>query len=299
MPTFKLPFPKPATTYAEQVSILQQRGIRVDDPASAEFFLQHLNYYRLSAYWLPFELSHEPHEFHPGTRFDEVLNLYVFDRNLRLLVLDAIECIEVSARSQWAYHLAHRHGPHAHLDISLAVRLHLWETNIAKLRKETERSDEVFIKHLQNSYSESLPPVWAVCEVMSLGLLSRWYGNLKPMQTRRAIASTYGLDEKVLGSWLHHLALVRNTCAHHSRLWNRDFTITPLLPRNKPSSLTSQFNIGSRKLYNSLVILLYCMNVVAPQHRWRLRLQDLINQHKIPVSAMGFPPQWDKLPIWQ
>lgn len=111
MPTFKLPFPKPATTYAEQVSILQQRGIRVDDQASAEFSLQHLNYYRLSAYWLPFEVSHNPHEFHLGTRFDEVLNLYVFDRNLRLLVLDAIERIEVSARSQWAYHLAHRHGP--------------------------------------------------------------------------------------------------------------------------------------------------------------------------------------------
>ncbi|WP_228129217.1 Abi family protein [Pusillimonas sp. T7-7] len=273
--------------------------MHVDDPASAEFYLQHLNYYRLSAYWLPFEASHNPHEFQPSTRFDDVLNLYVFDRSLRLLVLDAIERIEVSVRSQWAYHLAHRHGPHAHLDISLAARPHLWATNIAKLRKEVERSDEVFIKHLQNSYSESLPPVWAVCEVMSLGLLSRWYGNLKPMQTRRAIASTYGLDEKVLGSWLHHLALVRNTCAHHSRLWNREFTITPLLPRSKPSSLTSQFHIGSRKLYNSLVMLLYCMDIVAPQHSWRKRLQDLINQHKIPVSAMGFPPQWHQLPIWQ
>ncbi|AEC19447.1 Abi-like protein [Pusillimonas sp. T7-7] len=299
MPILRPSFPKPATTYAEQVSILQQRGMHVDDPASAEFYLQHLNYYRLSAYWLPFEASHNPHEFQPSTRFDDVLNLYVFDRSLRLLVLDAIERIEVSVRSQWAYHLAHRHGPHAHLDISLAARPHLWATNIAKLRKEVERSDEVFIKHLQNSYSESLPPVWAVCEVMSLGLLSRWYGNLKPMQTRRAIASTYGLDEKVLGSWLHHLALVRNTCAHHSRLWNREFTITPLLPRSKPSSLTSQFHIGSRKLYNSLVMLLYCMDIVAPQHSWRKRLQDLINQHKIPVSAMGFPPQWHQLPIWQ
>lgn len=222
--------------------------MRIDDPASAEFYLQHLNYYRLSAYWLPFEATHNPHEFRPGTRFDDVLNLYVFDRNLRLLVLDAIERIEVSVRGQWAYQLAHHHGPHAHLDISLAARPYLWEINIAKLRQEVERSDEVFIKHLQNNYSEPLPPVWAVCEVMSLGLLSRWYGNLKPMQTRRAIASTYGLDEKVLGSWLHHLAMVRNTCAHHSRLWNREFTITPLLPRSKPASLTPQFHIGSRKL---------------------------------------------------
>lgn len=75
MPTLRHSFTKPATTYAEQVSILQQRGMRVDDTASAEFYLQHLNYYRLSAYWLPFEATHNRHEFRPGTRFDDVLNL--------------------------------------------------------------------------------------------------------------------------------------------------------------------------------------------------------------------------------
>lgn len=72
---------------------------------------------------------------------------------------------------------------------------------------------------------------------MSLGQLSRWYDNLKPMPTRRAIADVYGVDEKVLGSWLRHISLVCNTCAHHSRLWNREFTITPRLPRSRPAGL--------------------------------------------------------------
>lgn len=292
------PFSKPATTYAQQVALLQQRGMVIQDTAEAVFYLQHLNYYRLGAYWLPFEADHATHRFRAGTRFDEVLNLYVFDRELRLLVLDAIERVEVSVRSQWAYQLAHQHGPHAHLDVDLAFKPHLWQGNLSKLSEEVSRSDEAFIKHLQSTYAETLPPVWAVCEVMSLGLLSRWYNNLKPMPTRRAIAAAYGVDEKVLESWLRHLSLVRNTCAHHSRLWNREFTITPLLPRSKPTGLAIQFQSNSRKLYNSLIILLHCMDVIAPRHHWRTRLKTLITSHDIPVAAMDFPTHWQRLPIW-
>lgn len=294
----KQPFTKPATTYPQQVALLQQRGMVIDNSEAAEFYLQHLNYYRLSAYWLPFEADHTTHYFKSGTHFDAVLDLYVFDRELRLLVLDAIERIEVSVRSQWAYQLAHHHGPHAHLDSSLAFKYSLWQANFDKLSDEVNRSDETFIKHLKTAYNEALPPVWAVCEVMSLGLLSRWYNNLKPMATRRAIASVYGVDEKVLESWLRHLSLVRNTCAHHSRLWNREFTITPLLPRSKPNSLVEQFKNGSRKLYNTLVILLHCMDVIAPQHHWRARLKNLITINTIPVEAMDFPADWENLGIW-
>ena len=137
MTTPKHPFTKPSTTYDQQIAILRQRGMRVNDEEVARFYLQHLNYYR----------------------------------SLRLLVLDAIERIEVSVRSQWAYHLAHQHGPHAHLDISLAANPARWHSDSLKLTKEVQRSDEVFIRHLKATYSESLPPVWAVCEVMSLGLI--------------------------------------------------------------------------------------------------------------------------------
>lgn len=299
MAASKRPFTKPATTHAQQLALLAQRGMVVDDEAQAAFYLQHLNYYRLGAYWLPFEAEHATHTLRPGTRFADVLNLYVFDRELRLLVLDAIERVEVSMRSQWAYQLAHRHGPHAHLDVALAFHAGHWQTNLDKLQGEVTRSDEAFIKHLRTHYAEALPPVWAVCEVMSLGLLSRWFNNLKPMPTRRAIASVYGVDERVLESWLRHLSLVRNTCAHHSRLWNREFTITPLLPRNKPAGLAAQLQAGSRRLYNALVILLHCMDIIAPQHRWRSRLKTLIAQHGVTVSAMGFPAGWELLPIWQ
>lgn len=295
----KRPFNKPATTYAEQIGQLQARGLVITDTRAAAHYLQHLNYYRLSAYWLPFEADHASHQFRNNVCFEDVLNLYIFDRELRLLVLDAIERFEVSARAQWAYQMAQAHGPHSHLDATLARKIHHWQSNLDKLSKEVQRSDEAFIAHLTQTYAEALPPVWAACEVMSLGVLSRWYGNLKPGATRRAVASVYGLDERVLESWLHHLTFIRNTCAHHSRLWNRDFTITAELPRSKPARLTGEFVVGSRKIYNTLVMMLHLMDTIAPAHHWRQRMKNLIQHHHIPAAAMGFPTDWANRAIWQ
>ena len=296
----KRPFNKPATTYAEQIAQLQARGLIIADPAAAEHYLQHINYYRLGAYWLPLEADHATHQFRSGARFEDALDLYIFDREMRLLVLDAIERFEVSARAQWAHQMAHAHGPHSHLDASLARKPGHWQTNLDKLTTEVRRSDEAFISHLMQTYAEALPPIWAVCEVMSLGLLSRWYSNLKPGATRRAVAGVYSLDERVLESWLHHLTFIRNTCAHHSRLWNRDFTITAELPRSKPAYLAGEFVTGSRKLYNTLVMLLHFMDIIAPGHHWRQRLKHLIHHHHtINTAAMGFPAGWDTRAIWQ
>lgn len=294
----KRPFRKPATTYHQQIDKLQQRGMVINDDAAARYYLQHLNYYRLGAYWLPFEADHTTHQFKPGTNFNDVLDLYIFDRELRLLVLDAIERIEVSVRCQWAYQLAHKHSPHAHLDAQLFDGK-FWQGNLDKLSKEVRRSDETFIKHHLATYVESLPPVWAVCEVMTLGLLSRWYNSLKPKATRRAIADVYSIDEKVLQSWLHHLSLVRNICAHHARLWNREFTIIPNMPKSKPAHLSAEFITGSRKLYNTLVILLHCMDIIAGQHHWRTRLKGLIDKHNISLAEMDFPADWMSRGIWQ
>ncbi len=293
------PFEKPATMYAQQVELLRSRGLLIADAGEAEFYLQHLNYYRLGAYWLPFEADHATHKFRAGTQFSDVLNLYQFDRELRLLVLDAVERVEVSVRAQWAYQLAHRHGAHAHLDSANAMSEVRWAKDLAALTREVERSDERFISHIKATYSESLPAVWAVCEVMSIGILSRWYANMRPMATRRAIAGVYRLDQRVLESWLHHLSYLRNICAHHSRLWNREFTVTPSPPKTKPSTLVDQFNIGSRKPYNSFLILLCFLDVASPNHDWRQRLQGLLEKHLIPTSDMGFPDGWRELPIWQ
>ncbi|TDT40206.1 Abi-like protein [Halospina denitrificans] len=78
-------FDKPPKTYDEQIEILRRRGMIIPNPDRACHYLQHMNYYRLTAYWLPFEADHASHRFQPGTRFEDALNLYIFDRELRLL----------------------------------------------------------------------------------------------------------------------------------------------------------------------------------------------------------------------
>lgn len=295
----KRPYNKPATTYAQQVTKLQSRGVSIADENAAKFYLQHINYYRLGGYWLPFEDNHGTHNFCAGTTFEAVLRLYTFDRELRLLLLDAIERIEVSARAQWAYRMGHLHGPHSHLNQALAYNPRHWVKHKDDLEKEVGRSDEIFIHHLMATYSENLPPIWAVCEVMSLGLLSRWYNNIKPMNTRNVIAGVYSLDESTFASWLHHLSVVRNVCAHHSKLWNREFTILPQRPRTKPAALVPEFISGSNKIYNTLVITLYLMDQISPGHHWRARLKDLLRNHNEWLNDMGFPTGWETRTIWQ
>lgn len=291
------PYTKPALTCEDQVALLVSRGMSVPDPKEAAFYLRHLNYYRLCAYWLPFEEDHATHRFREGTTFQDVLDLYTFDRELRLLVLDALERIEVSARTQWAQQLGLRHGSHAHLDERLAYRVERWDANLESLRSEVDRSEEEFIRHLKATYSEELPPVWAVCEVMSLGLLSRWYSNLLPMPTRRAIASVYGVAEVVFQSWLHHLTIVRNVCAHHGRLWNREFTVKAMQP-HRPPIIQVPFQANSAKLYNSLLVLLFLMDIVSPGHRWRHHLMALLAR-QARLDEMGFPGNWQAHAIWK
>jgi len=294
----KQPFVKPAKTLAEQVELLRSRGMEIGDAVAAEFHLKHINYYRLAAYWLPFEAVHSTHTFKPGTTFDAVIQLYMFDRGLRLLVLDAIERIEVSLRSVWAHTLALNFGAHAHLNSSIMKNVSRWQDFCSKVEKELDRSSEEFVKHLQNKYSELLPPIWATCEVMTMGMLSMWYENLGPKPIRSEIASTYQVPEIVLESWGKHLAYVRNICAHHSRLWNREFVVTPAIPKTRPISLTGQFVLGSRRLYNTLVILLHMMDKIESNHSWRERVFEYIRKCPLEISRMGFPNDWEARSIW-
>jgi abortive infection bacteriophage resistance protein len=293
-------FDKPPLTIQEQIDRLITRGLIVPDRQQAEHYLTHLNYYRLAAYWLPFEADHATHEFQPGTDFDAVLNLYIFDREFRLLVMDAIERIEVSLRSNWAYQMAHRHGPHCHLNRALFKPKWAYPHHCESIKKELSRSNETFIRHLQNKYDEDLPPIWAMVEVMTFGQISNWYNNTCHRPDRNAVAANYGLDETILTSLLHHLTIVRNTCAHHARLWNREFPVIPKLPKSGVSSLQKSLSpTEKRKIYNTLTLILHLLNQISPEHHWKQRLVNLINHHEIDTSMMGFPADWHDYPLWR
>lgn len=305
-------YTKPALTLDQQIDLLLGRGITIEDRDEARRVLQHTNYHRLRPYWEAFEVRADgdgDHRFGPGADLAAVVGLYEFDRRLRLLVADGLERFEVSFRTRFAYELALEHGPHGYLDARLFRSREIHAKNIERIRKEYDRNrtnGDPYAVHYATNYDEpSLPPLWAVVEFLSFGDLSHLFGNLRESRDRRAIAGTYGLDEQIFGSVIHHLAVARNFCAHHRRLWNRRIPIRMKVP-GRPAWLGEAMIKDSRgraapTLYNTLVVLAYLLGTIdgACARDWKAALRELLTCHPhVNRDAMGFPAGWEARPPW-
>jgi abortive infection bacteriophage resistance protein len=296
-------FTKPALTVPDQIALLKRRGMVIGDADKAAHYLSHISYYRLRAYWLPFEIpaTAGDHAFKAGTTFDQILELYVFDRHFRLLVLDAIERIEVSIRCAWAYHMATKYGAHGYLDQALYGQNEQYQKAMKGLKEEIGRSQDTFIKHYRENYHHPVdPPVWMVAEVLSLGQLSKWIGNLKHRADRLAISRHYGLDEKIFISLLHHLTYVRNICAHHGRLWNKQFTVTMPAPKYPQPVADAVHGAHPRRIGKTLVMLAHLLPKIAPSTAWKADVLNLIeNTPTADPTEMGFPADWREHDFWR
>ena len=300
-----LTFSKPSLTYAQQISHLQANGMQIPDEAAAEYWLRHVSYYRLSAYWLYFEHPKGAvgPRFRPGTNFSDVTALYDFDRNLRRLVMRGTEHVEVALRGSWAYQLAHSGGPHSYLRKSFYRDQQEFRSSRLKLQQAVARSSETYIDHYRRTYtSPKLPPVWMVAEMMSFGQLSRWYTNLSDRGLRNRIASPLGLPETVLVPLVRHVTDMRNICAHHGRLWNRGFLHPPKLAQ-KPADLNTSLDLASNqapaRLYNGLTLIAHVVRTVAPASTWMSEVRNLIQtQPTNDFASMGFPANWETRPLW-
>jgi abortive infection bacteriophage resistance protein len=295
-------FKKPAVSVPDQIALLERRGLVIRDRGLALHALTYISYYRLRAYSFYFELNNSDpgHQLKPGTTLEDVLDLYDFDRRLRLLVNDAVERIEVAARGSWAHHLAMVHGSHGYLDDRNYLHPAQAKKNMAQLAEEVDRSHDTFIQHYRNAYGDPpLPPVWMVAEVISFGLLSKMISTLAARASRQGIARPLGLDERVFTSFMHHLGTVRNVCAHHGRLWNRRWTVTLTMP-HQPAELASSVNKSAdRQIYNTLVVMGHIMARIAPQSDWMRRVIDLLKVHPTgDLAAMGFPLDWETRSAW-
>jgi abortive infection bacteriophage resistance protein len=300
----KQPYTKPALSIPKQIDKLIAHGMVVPDRDIAAHVLQHISYYRLSVYWLPFENAkgQAGPRFKPDTQFPTVLALYEFDRKLRLLMLDAVERIEVALRGGWAYEMAMRDSSsHGYLDSALYADRDKFDKNFSKLAKEVERSRDAFMIHYKAKYSgPAMPPVWMASELLSLGQLSQWYAALKEPSVRQAIAKPFGLDEQIFVPFAHHLSIIRNICAHHGRLWNRRFPQALKLPKRQPEQLAAALNREHPKaIYNTLAMVWHVLSIADPKTNWPDRLTELMAT--LPIAAMadmGFPQNWMQNSLW-
>lgn len=291
-------FAKPALDLPDLLAKLQARGLQVPAPAQALHHLRFIGYYRLAAYAQHFQQINAPGKpFLPGTTFQDVLDLYSFDRELRLLVIDAIERIEVAVRGSLVSEMSVRYGPHWFIDcLRYGPKYNYIGQLLAKVERDIGISKEPFILYYKAKFDEPrLPPAWMMVENLTLGSLSHLFAALHNAE-RKAIAAPFGCDEHFLKSWLHSLNYLRNLCAHHARLWNRTFSIKPLIAKKHATFLNhSQVD----RFYALAVVLFELVQVVSPGTGWHTRLKALLAAHPaVPLSTLGFPANWAQEPFW-
>ena len=297
------PYAKKPLSIQEQIGQLKSRGMNFDDEARAEAILSRVSYSRLRPYWHPFEVNNASHKFRGETTFEEVWALYEFDRTLRLLALEALERFEVALRTQWAHQMASAHGPFGYLEKKHYRDAQHFEKDLGRLREEWNRptKDDPIFEHFKNSYQEPLPPVWLACEAMSLGNLSKWYGNLNDRVVSQNIARLFGLPDRYLKNATRHLVSVRNHAAHHARLWDRVFSVYPLPRLHKnPGNLAESLEPSPQpqKIYRSLTLLRYLMVRLDPHNDWPARLTALLHANAAYLDRMGFPADYARRPLW-
>jgi len=298
------------TTVEQQIELLRDRGM-VGGASLMKRWLITVGYYRLSAYWLPYEKPPAENEtrskrFSAGIDFAQIVDIYVFDRKLRLLVMEAIDRFEIAVRARWTNRLSVAHGSHAHMESSLFLDGFKHAQMYSKIAQRAADSSEVFVDHYRRKYTQPfLPPLWQVTELMSFGELSHWVVNTKDNDLKDELARDIGLPNKeTLEGTLQLLSYVRNICAHHSRLWNRKTV--------KRSQNIRQFRIdldidrsGSQhqprnSIYNVLVVLARTLRHQSPDTTFPQRVRSLV-ETRTPTQqvAMGFPRDWRSRPIWK
>ena len=297
-------YSKPPLPIPQQVALLQSRGLLITDANEAERALARLSYYRLSAYFLSFQVPNDGnHTFRTGTTFAQVLRLYAFDEALRLLVFRATGTVEVALRAQLAYQNSLLLGPHWYEDPTAAVNPVRFEENLHGLDKDLARASETFIDHYRTVYTNPRrPPSWMSLEIASFGLTSKFLGNLRSSPATVAMGAYFGVDEVVLKSWMRTLSYVRNICAHHARLWNRVLTVKPKLPRRPANQWLTNARIADNRVYSVLALVAYLLFAVdGPTGQdFKQQLRALLARNPaVSAHAMGFPPGWEQEAFWR
>lgn len=294
----------------------------ISDDALAEAYLNKIGYYRLSGYWYPYRQSQRNgtavtvlDAFRAGTKFSEVVDLYVFDKKLRLLMMDVIERIEIALRVQITLQLG-KYGPHAHREPSLlhpkfSVQIDPRTNEIPHqkwLRLHDDsffKSKEEFVKHFKRKYSGENPPIWIAAELWDFGAMSFLYSGMKKAD-QTAVANIFNVASfEVMESWLHYMNVARNICAHHGRFWNKPNPVRPVWPT--AADCPDLGHIGQNmqaktRTYGIACSCAYLLRTINPNSEWKSRFKEVISEFPkstlVNIDAAGFPSDWGKANLW-
>jgi len=319
---------RPWKSFEEQLALLKSRGMGVSDETKATDYLERIGYYRLSGYWYPFrEITYSTdtpgkisykrqNNFIAQTKFQDAVHLYVYDKKLRLLATDALERIEVAIRTDIAHLLGERdtfayQNPALFNRRFVEVKSGFSESKhqqwLSKFETSLARSKEEFVKHYRQKYGLPLP-IWVAVETWDFGMFSILYSGMQ-YKDQQAIAFKFGISEPIVfASWLRSLNYIRNICAHHSRLWNRNVVDQPKLSK-AGEVLDLDYFRGKQDLiarpFLIFCIMQYLLNRICPNSHWNERFKQLVNEFPeigaggICAENMGLIEDWESWAMWQ
>ncbi len=299
---------KKPISYQCLISKLIDRGLHIDALDKAEKYLENIGYYRLIGYGLPFEQFHAGQRlgrYTNGTEFEHILNAYIVDRKIRILLLSAIERIEVTLRNTINHTLGCKYdSAHWFMDqtlfntsarfshTGLLKEIHRSAGKRITTGSNKEKQREIFIHHYYNNYdTPDYPPCWMVAEVLSLGSWSKVYEHLANSKDRKLISRRFDLPPATLQSWVHSLTFLRNICAHHGRLFGRKLP----LPPSKDKSLPLQEN---NYVFNFICVIWYMLKTISPNSDWLDQLDDELERLTSDSNFYGFPKDWLDNQFW-
>ncbi len=286
------------TTIEQQISILKSRGLSIPDEEKAKKFLIRNNYYRVSGYSLTLR-SHDV--FFPSTNFQNIIDIYEFDHEMRHILLNYINKIEVAVKSIYSYEFTKIHGPIGYRLSTNFSNLKEYSRIINKAEEQKERrhSHEAYLKHFIDDLNEEVP-LWAYVELLTISDISCLYAISEPT-IKIAVANKMGLMLKngpeLLGKFMHSMTIIRNLCAHGSRLYNRLFEQKPSLNKKEFSLLREQSD-GTKDNSHLFGFILIAKRLLKPDE-FRCLKDEIINlKQKYPfvdLKHYGFCDDWVNL----
>lgn len=289
---------KPFKTIEEQISILEDRGLKIDDEEVAKKFLANLNYYRLSAYTLTLR---KDNHFYANVYFSDVMQIYRFDMELRAALMYLLESIEVSMRTYIGYYHAKAFGALGYYkeeSFENVDRFHRFESDYKSAIEEYE-DKEVFVKHHNDIYDGKFP-IWVLVELLTFGSLSRLFKNLTSEVRDEICRNNYGkINDEYIGNWLQGCTILRNICAHRGRLFNRQIPFSLRLGK-KDKQIFKEKNISINKATKQLFAYLIVMKkMITDECVWNTftsRLFDLKNKYQfVRLDYYGFTEDWEEI----
>ena len=272
---------KLATTIEQQLQILKSRGLTILDEAKAREILLDIGYYRLGFYLFPFEksfpnLNNRTHEYVDGATFEDAVNLYYFDFDMRLMLMRYFNRIEIAFRTSMIYNLSNRYHNNPIWFVSPSVLSREFVTSFEVTIYDSDiKRIPVISRHHRANPNDRFAPAWKTMEFMTFGAILKMFDELKEQDAKQQIANSFGIRQVVtFQNYMQTIRIVRNTCAHGLLLY--DSKLTRAIRRGPAGNLTNERN----NIIGALRVIEYIMKQISPNRASDMRkdIHNLYNE---------------------